>query len=199
MARPATHDTDAMLDAARTVLLRVGVEGATVQAISHECGAPVGSLYNRFASRQDLLARLWLRAAERSHAACMPSLLQADARKAAVELALRLVQFAREQPADARLLASFRREDLLSPQLASSLAERLEQLNVPVQRALKQLAKRLYGDTRAESLRQVSLAVVDLPLAAVQRYALAGRPVPRDLDPHVERGVRAILTKRAPR
>ncbi|HEY6878418.1 MAG TPA: helix-turn-helix domain-containing protein [Polyangiales bacterium] len=193
MARPALHSVDGMLDAARDLLLARGVEHTTVQAIAEACGAPVGSLYNRFGSRRELLAELWLRAAQRSQATCLPALAGADAVESGLEVVRRLLAFTREQPEDSRLLASFRRDDLMG-ELSPSLAQRLTTLNEPVEHALKQLSKRLYGSARAESVRRVRLALLELPLAAVRSALLAARPVPMDLDAHVLRGARAILT-----
>jgi AcrR family transcriptional regulator len=196
MARPAVHSVDSMLDAARAVLFRAGIENTTVQAIAEACGAPVGSLYNRFASRRELLAQLWLRAAVRSQAACLPAFeAQEDALEAAVDAARRLVAFTRAEPEDARLLASFRREELIGGELAPELARELDALNRPLEFAIKQLSKRLYGSARGEGLRRVLLAVVDLPLAAVRRYLLLGRSVPADVDAHLERAVRAVLSQ----
>jgi AcrR family transcriptional regulator len=192
MARPALHSVDGMLDAARGLLLAEGVEQTTIQAIAAASGAPVGSLYNRFGSRAGLLARLWLRAAMRSQAACLPALDGVDALEAALEVVRRLLDFARLQADDARLLASCRREDLLgaSPQLNAEL----EQLNAPVERAIKELARRLFGSARGESVRRVRLAMLELPLAAVRSYLLAGRTMPEHLDAHVLRAARAVLT-----
>jgi AcrR family transcriptional regulator len=193
MARPALHSVDGMLDAARAVLLQGGVELVTVQAIAEACGAPVGSLYNRFGSRRELLVQLWLRAARKSQAACLPSLEAANALESALEVTRRMVAFTREHPEDARLLASFRREDLLGSDLSAELQAELAQLNEPVELALKQLARSLYGNARADAMRRVRLALLDLPLAAVRRHLLAARSVPTDVDPHVERAARAIL------
>ena len=183
-----------MLDAARALLFRVGVENLTVQAIAEACGAPVGSLYNRFGSRRELLARLWLRAARKSQAAALPQFVQDDAVEVAVASARRVVTFAREEPEDARLLASFRREDLVGQELSPALLSELETLNNPVQVAYKQLCKRLYGDARNDRMRRMMLPVLDLPLAAIRRYVLGGRSVPAELEPLVERAARAILT-----
>ncbi|HEX5656162.1 MAG TPA: helix-turn-helix domain-containing protein [Polyangiales bacterium] len=191
MARPALHSVDAMLDAARTLLLEHGVEHTTIQAIAAASGAPVGSLYNRFGSRAELLARLWLRAAGRSQAACLP-LLEAEPLQAVLEVVRRLLAFTRSEPHDARLLASFRREDLLGA--SESLNASLAGLNEPVDRAVKELAKQLFGSARGEGARRVRLAMLELPLAAVRSYLLAGRAMPADLDPHVLRAARAILT-----
>jgi AcrR family transcriptional regulator len=172
-------------------LLSEGVEQTTIQAIAEACGAPVGSLYNRFGSRRELLGTLWIRAARRSQAACLPALEQADALSGALAVVRGLLAFSREQPEDARLLASFRREDLLG---TPALDRQLETLNDPVEHALKQLSKRLYDNMRRESVRRVRLAVLDLPLAAVRGYLLAAKAVPAEIDAHVLRAARAILT-----
>lgn len=195
MARRALHSTDDILDAARTLLLRAGIESATVQAIAAESGAPVGSLYNRFASRGALLAQLWIRAAQRSQAACLPALDLTEPLDAAIEGALSLVRFTRKEPDDARLLASHRRDELVTAADSPATEHALRTLNEPVEAALKQLSRRLFGDARAEHVARVGLAVVDVPLGAVQRYLVAGQRVPAALDLYVARAVRAILTE----
>ena len=65
MARPRLHGDDAVLDAARDVVLEAGSGAATTAAVSARSGAPVGSLYHRFGSRDRLLAELWLRTVRR--------------------------------------------------------------------------------------------------------------------------------------
>lgn len=187
------HAPDALLDAARTVLIRAGVENTTIQAIAEESGAPVGSLYNRFRSRRELLAQLWLRAAQRSQAAALPALQHEDPLEAAVACARAQVEFTRREHADARLLASFRREDLLGEAHSPELVKALEELNRPIESALRELSRRMFGDTRAEHRRKLAFATLDLPLAGVRRYLLADRPVPADVTVWLERAVRAVL------
>lgn len=191
MARPALHSVDAMLDAARALLLEHGVEQTTIQAIAEASGAPVGSLYNRFGSRAELLGRLWLRAAGRCHAACLPALDRFEPLQAALEVARRLLEFARSNLADARLLASFRREDLMGGVALNAV---LAEQDGTIDRAVKELSRRLFDSARGESVRRVRLAMLELPLAAVRGYLLAGRAMPVDLDAHVLRAARAILT-----
>ena len=65
MAPPRKHDTDEILDAARAIVLAAGPRAASVATIARESGAPVGTLYHRFGSRDGLLAAAWLRALER--------------------------------------------------------------------------------------------------------------------------------------
>ena len=66
MGRPQLHSEDAILDAARTLVLEVGARSATVTAVAETSGVPKGSIYHRFASLDDLLAEMWIRAVRRS-------------------------------------------------------------------------------------------------------------------------------------
>ena len=65
MAPPRKHTTDEILDAARAIVQRDGPRAASVKAIAAASGAPVGTLYHRFGSRDGLLVAVWLRALER--------------------------------------------------------------------------------------------------------------------------------------
>src|SRR5215218_1990560 len=108
MPRPQLHPTDGMLDAARDLLLEDGSRSATIEAIAQASGAPTGSIYHRFGSRDELIARLWMRAVYRSQASFVAALERDDAKEAALAAAMSIVEFCEENPADARLLASFR-------------------------------------------------------------------------------------------
>jgi AcrR family transcriptional regulator len=48
------------LDAARTLAIEHGPAAVTVGSVTQHLGAPIGSFYHRFASRDVLLAELWL-------------------------------------------------------------------------------------------------------------------------------------------
>jgi AcrR family transcriptional regulator len=54
----------ALLDAARTLALTDGPRAVTVAAIAGASGAPSGTLYHRFGSRDGILRAAWLRALE---------------------------------------------------------------------------------------------------------------------------------------
>jgi AcrR family transcriptional regulator len=59
MGRPHFEHAD-FLDAARTLATEHGPAGVTVGSVTQHLGAPIGSFYHRFASRDVLLAELWL-------------------------------------------------------------------------------------------------------------------------------------------
>ncbi|MCA1655082.1 MAG: TetR/AcrR family transcriptional regulator, partial [Pseudonocardiaceae bacterium] len=63
MARTRLHTDERILDAARDLWL--ADRAVTTGGISERSGAPVGSLYHRFGSRDALLASLWLRTVRR--------------------------------------------------------------------------------------------------------------------------------------
>src|SRR5215204_7212566 len=111
MPRPQVHTTDAMLDAARDLLLGEGSRSATIEAIADASGAPTGSIYHRFGSRDELIARLWIRAVYRSQASFVAAMEHDEPREAALAAAMSIVEFCEEHPGDAQLLVAFRRDD----------------------------------------------------------------------------------------
>lgn len=193
MARPEKHATDTMLDAARELLIEGGAPSATVDAISTATGAPTGSIYHRFGSRDDLIARLWIRAVQRSQGTFLAALDKPDPREGAVAAGLSIIDFCRDHPADARLLVVFRYEDLAKSAPSAEIAGELAVLNRPVERAVVELAKRLYGSANRGAIDRTMLAVFDLPYGAVRRHLIAGRTLPRGLRADLRRAIGAAL------
>ena len=187
MAPPRKHDTDTILDAARARVLADGPRAASVAAIAQDSGAPVGTLYHRFGTRDGVLVAVWLRALERFQARALAASRAADPLEAAVGMARAGVDFAREHPLDAELLLAVRRRDLVD----NALPEKLDEMNAPLQSALVRVARELFGRADARNLDRVTRAVVDLPGGAVRRH---GRRVPRWLAGDVERAARVLLS-----
>jgi AcrR family transcriptional regulator len=193
LARPQLYSDDAILDAARTLVLDGGARSTTLNAIAEASGAPKGSIYHRFASLNDLLAELWIRAVRRSQGEFIEALGKPDAMTAAVAAALSLHDFAEREPADARLLASLRREDLVETVGAERLQAELDELNRPLEAALTGLARKLYGRATAGTVERTITAVVDLPMGAIRRHLIAETPLPASLRGQLEAAVRAAL------
>lgn len=193
MPRPQVHPTDAMLDAARALLLEEGSRSATMEAIAKASGAPTGSIYHRFGSRDELIARLWIRAVYRSQASFVAAMERDDPRDAALAAGMSIIDFCEEHPGDAQLLAAFRREDLLKAIPGGAVAEELASLNRPVERAVVQLAQRLYGKRSRAALDRTLLAVFDLPYGAARRYLISGSPLPSRLRDDLRRAVAAVI------
>lgn len=199
MPRPQLHPTDTMLDAARDLLLAEGSGSATIEAISKASGAPTGSIYHRFGSRDELITRLWIRAVHRSQASWLVALERPDPKEAAVAAAMAFIHFCEQHPADARLLVSFRREDLIRITPKGALNDDLEALNRPIGRATVDLARRLYGRASRAAVERTLLAVLDIPYGAVRRHLIQGAELPAGLRDHVALAVTAIVDPPLPR
>ena len=191
MPRPQLHSTDSILDAARELVLESGARAATLDGIVAASGAPKGSIYHRWPTLNDLLAAMWIRAVRRSQESFLAALGDRDPVDGAVAAALTVHDFAQAHPADARLLASLRRKDLIDSDPA--LRTSLEELNRPLEAAILELARRLHGRATRTALEQTTFAVIDLPLGAVRRHLIAGTPLPSSLRAQLEAAVRAAL------
>jgi AcrR family transcriptional regulator len=192
MAPPRKHDTDRILDAARTIALRDGPRATSVAAIAHESGAPAGTLYHRFGSRDRLLQAAWLRALDRFQAEALGAAADPEPVEAAVAMAVSAVRFARRWPDDARLIVVVRRRDLLDGGADADFEQRLATMNAPLERALARITQGL-GHTDARGREIVLAAVVDLPEAAVRRHARDGAAVPPWLEDFVATTARRLL------
>lgn len=197
--RPQVHSEETILDAARDLVLRAGARAVTLNAIVEVSGAPKGSIYHRFASVHELLAAMWIRAVKRSQDEFIEALAEPDPIEAAIAGALSIHDFARRHPADARLLASLRREDLIEKVSTPRLRGELARLNRPLQEAITELARRLFGEATDDKLEQTALAVADLPLGATRRHLIAGTPLPPQLRGQLEAAVHAALLHAGPR
>jgi AcrR family transcriptional regulator len=188
VAPPRKHETDAILDAARALVLAEGPRAAGVAAIAKASGAPVGTLYHRFGNRDGILAATWLRALDRFQSLAVAA--SADsAVEAAVAMALSSIEFARGFPGDARLLLTVRPQDLVDAD-GGALVTAITSRNAPLIERLRQLARELYGVDDRRSLDALQRAVVDLPYAAVRRHVA---DVPEWLAGDLADSVRALL------
>ena len=174
MPRPALHDTDELLDAARDLIVEGGPRAAGIRAIAERSGAPSGSLYHRFGSRDRLVAQAWLRAVRRFQAGFLAALEDADPRTGVANAVRWAVSFTLDHPADTRLLLEHSRKDLLDAEPAGALATELGKVNDPLLRAIRAVAVRLYGSATQEALERVLYAIIDLPQAVLRRHLRAG-------------------------
>lgn len=170
MAPPRKHETDAILDATRALVLAEGPRAASVAAIAKVSGAPAGTLYHRFGNRNGVLTAAWLRALERFQSRAMASTAD-DAVEAAVAMGVAAVDFAREVPEDARLLLTIRPRDLLDGAPDAEFTATLAAMNMPLGERLRELARGIYGNDDARTMDAMARAVVDLPYAMVRRHA----------------------------
>jgi hypothetical protein len=116
-----------------------------------------------------------------------------DPAEAVVAGGLSIFDFVLSEPADAQLLVSMRRTDLIRSPLPPPLVERLRALNRPVERLIGRLARQLFGQASAQARELITLAVFDLPYGSVRRHLLAGAAPPAAHRTYVELAIRAVL------
>jgi AcrR family transcriptional regulator len=189
MARPARFTDQDLLTAAAKVAAAHGPAGATIGAIAKAAGAPTGSLYHRFPSRDVLLGTLWLGLVGRFQAGWIEALEQGDAEAAA----LHTPAWVREHATEARLLLLHRREDFLAGDWPADLAERAAHVNDRAGAVLRAFTRAELGDDLPASVRRVRFALVEIPYAAVRPYVDTGQPPPLDVDALVLTASQAVL------
>jgi AcrR family transcriptional regulator len=164
-----------------------------MEAIALASGAPMGSLYHYFVTRDELLARLWVRAVRRSQAAFRASAQHEDPEQAALAMALSVYDFCARERDDARLLMSLRREDFIQAELLPDLTQELKDLNRPVRQTVEQLSWRLYGRAQPEDLDRVLLATFDLPYGIARPYLVRGKTAPKHRRKLLETAILAVI------
>jgi AcrR family transcriptional regulator len=189
VAPPRKHETDVILDATRALVLADGPRAASVTAIAEASGAPAGTLYHRFGSRDGVVTAVWLRALDRFQVRVMAA-GSGVGLAAAVAMAVATVDFARDLPDDARLLLTVRPADLVDGREDPGFGAALAGRNAPLGRRLRELARDLFGADDPRAMDAMYRAVVDLPYAAVRRHVGA---LPPWLADDLAAGVRALL------
>lgn len=197
MARSELHSEAAILDGARRVLAQAGPRAVTIASIAAASGAPSGSIYHRFGSVEELLARLWLRAVRRFHQAVLTAPASDDPREQALSCALAAYDFCLAEPEDVRLLSAFGPADLATQTLPERLRIELAQVNDPIRGPMRELARRLYSRASRDAVDAILLALLDLPYGAARAHAQAGTTPPAARRERLAEAVRAVLAERS--
>ena len=192
MGKPAKFDAEQMLDTAAGLIAEGGPAHATVAAIANRLGAPSGSIYHRFESRDLLIARLWIRTIHRAQRGFLAALQIEDLHAAARGAALHIPTWSRSHLTEASVLLLYRREDLAAhwPQ---ELGSEISELNRELSDSIHEFTKRRFGRVTDRNLQRVAFALADIPYAACRRYLLAGQPPPLLIDDLVLQACDAAL------
>jgi AcrR family transcriptional regulator len=177
------------MDAARVVVLERGARGATISAIATASGAPTGSIYHRFESVDELLARAWMRAVRRVQEALLGAVAD-DPVEAAVAGALAVYDFCLREREDALLASSFRLSDFIDADLSQDARSALALLNRRIDPFLSVLARRLGGRSRRDI---ALLAIRDLPYGAALPHIRNGTRPSAARRMRLEAAVRAVV------
>jgi AcrR family transcriptional regulator len=160
--------------------------GVTLQDVVATTGVSIGSLYHRYGSREELLARAWLDAVTAFQSRFLAE-LESGAPDAGERAAMSTPQFCRADAERALVLICCRREELLSDAISSALKEQIKSINTRVSAALTEFAI-----THGYSLDACRLGLVGYPLGAVRLY-LPKQKVPKRVDAYVASAFRSAI------
>jgi len=194
MPRPAQYSTDQIIASAAKVAARHGPSGATIARIAKTLGAPTGSIYHRFASRDVILGEVWLRTIANFQSGMLAQLNAPDARIAGLAAVRYVPQWVRQYPAEARILLRYRSADFLESGWPRPLSNRAKQQRTTMTKTLREFCRRLLGRDNARSIRIVTYALADAPLAAVRRHVNEGKSPPPVVDDLLGATYRASLS-----
>lgn len=179
---------DDILDAAaRVVLAHSG--GPTIAEIAREVGAPVGSIYYRFASRDELLISLWLRSVHDFQRGFMAACRLEPAADAVVAAARHIPVYCREHPAEARAMTLYRQAELVRT-ASEPLRDEVATVNDRVDAVSFELTRRRYGVVDERRIALLATATRQCPYGLVRPYL--GGPIPDWIDDATAASARAI-------
>lgn len=193
MPRPAKFTHDDVLDAAERASARRWRE-TTIADVATELGAPVGSIYHRFASRDDLLGSLWLREIRRFHEGFLAAAELADADEAIMACAVHLPRYCRRHPDRAVAMTLYRQPDLVTRVSSTELADEVAHVNDTAGAAVDGLAARRFDRVTRTRSELVLAACQEIPYGLVRSRIGARAPIPRWIDRAVEAAAREVLT-----
>jgi len=190
MARPAAFTKTAILDSARDIAAFAGPSALSIAAVGQKLGAPTGSIYHRFKSRDELLATVWLDAIETFQAAVFDEVANGCG---PAELAAFVVRWCRDNHTLAKLLTLYRRSEWLGDRVGKDVRKRAEELNVPVRAMIEEGAERWLGERTPRACDVVQLVVITLPSAGVKEWLHRDQQVPEWVAPAVQAAAHAFM------
>jgi len=178
VARPSKFTAEQILDAARDAAVEHWRD-TTITHVAERVGAPTGSIYHRFPSRDALFGSLWARSIRRFHHGLLVAAEIEDPLASMAAMARHIPQFCRENPGDAKAMTLYRLPDLLAKIPAEQRAE-LATINDDVDTELRRVTARRYGRLTDRRYRLALLGTRQCPYGLVR--PLIGDEIPRAFD-----------------
>src|SRR5256714_7988149 len=144
MPKRLFEDAD-FLAAARDLAAAAGPASVTVSSVTARLGAPVGSFYHRFASRDVLLANLWLDTALAFQTGFVAAIKAGDGLAASLHTPI----WVRSHLQDARAFLLYHRDDFTQGNWPQDLKDRVVRQGRRVDAAYKQFARDTFGGVSA--------------------------------------------------
>jgi AcrR family transcriptional regulator len=178
------------LGAARALAAAAGPAAVTVGSVTERLGAPSGSFYYRFASRDVLLAELWLATALAFQQGFVAAINAGDGLAAALHTPV----WVRAHLDDARLFLLHHRDDFVQGDWPKPLVSGVARQARRVDACYKRFARETLGGVDSERRRLARFVLADVPKAAVGPHLRRGELPPPIVDHMVTTTYRAVVT-----
>jgi AcrR family transcriptional regulator len=179
------------LAAARDLAAAGGPVSVTVSSVTGRLGAPVGSFYHRFASRDVLLANVWLDTALAFQTGFVTAIKAGDGLAAALHTPI----WVRSHFEDARAFLLYHRDDFAHGNWPQDLKDRVVRQGRRIDAAYKRFARDTFGGVGANELQLARFVLAEVPKAAVGPYLRQGVTPPAIVDEMIGTTYNAIVGK----
>jgi AcrR family transcriptional regulator len=177
------------LTAAQAIAAAEGPAAATIASISARLGAPTGSFYHRFASRNVVLGELWLGTVLDFREGISAALDAGDG----LQAALHTPAWARAHPDNARLLLMYDRKDFVQGEWPEELRERVAEMTQRMEAGSLRQARVIFGDDGREEVRLAQFLISEVPVAAVRQHLVRREAPPPLVDRLIRTTYRAVV------
>lgn len=194
MARARLHSLDELLDVAEQLVTGSDPSGLTLRSLATASGASNGTIYHAFHSKEELLARLWLRASDRLGSVIdEAATVDGSAVDRVVAVAIAPLAFTRQFPASAELFFAQRSDQLFTADVDPDLLTALSAARARFTHLMIELAVAVWDRKDRLAVEAITTCVVDLPGGILRRALLERRAAPDATPQRIEAAVRAVL------
>ena len=177
------------LTAAQAIAAAEGPAAVTIASISARLGAPTGSFYHRFASRNVVLGELWLGTVLDFREGISAALDAGDGLRAA----LHTPAWVRAHPDNARLLLMYDRKDFVQGEWPEELRERVAEMTRRMEAGSLRQARVIFGEDGREEVRLAQFLISEVPVAAVRQHLVRREAPPPLVDRLIRTTYRAVV------
>jgi AcrR family transcriptional regulator len=177
------------LTAAQAIAAAEGPAAVTIASISARLGAPTGSFYHRFASRNVVLGELWLGTVLDFREGISAALDAGDGLRAA----LHTPAWVRAHPDNARLLLMYDRKDFVQGEWPEELRERVAEMTQRMEAGSLRQARLIFGEDGREEVRLAQFLISEVPVAAVRQHLVRREAPPPLVDRLIRTTYRAVV------
>jgi AcrR family transcriptional regulator len=188
MGRAKFDDGD-FFDATLAIIAEHGPLAVTVGSIAERLGAPTGSFYHRFASRNVLLGELWLRTVIEFQRGIAAALDAGDGLRAA----LHTPAWVREHPEEARLLLLYHRDEFVQGAWPVPLRDRVAEQTRRDEAGTAQFARLIFGESGPGEIRRTQFLLAEMPVGIVRQHLRRHEPPPPIVDELIRITFRAVV------